>query len=370
MARRRRKKSSPLPLIFGLIVLAVVAYVGYRQLHGNTEEAPADTPPADRTGSDRTGDDNTARTEHDSDDGGTADPHDGAEATKPAQPTPPLPDPDKPVPEDLRREAADLTSRGLTLLAQEKVLPARAALADALNTGALPPADEAKVRKHLARIADVAVFSGKVLEGDRCAFYYRFKPGDVLVQVERSQSLRVPTQIILRINGIEDARKIQAGQRVKLIRGPFHAVVDKSQRRMDLYQEEPQTGRMIFVRRLPVGVGKDGSTPPGRWRVAHGGKMTHAAWTPPASSDLRRKKILWGEPDYPLGKKGYWISLEGIREEGNPHTREDGYGIHGTDDPSSIGRAVSLGCIRLADDGIELVFSLLYEKHSTVTILE
>jgi hypothetical protein len=34
----------------------------------------------------------------------------------------------------------------------------------------------------------------------------------------------------------------------------------------------------------------------------------------------------------------------------------DGYLIHGTDDPSSVGRAVTHGCIRLADDDIAWLF--------------
>ncbi len=106
----------------------------------------------------------------------------------------------------------------------------------------------------------------------------------------------------------------------------------------------------------------------GRWRVASGGKLTRAAWTPPHSSGIDRRKVLWGQEDYPLGAKGYWISLEGIEE--TPYTKADGYGMHDTNDQSSVGKAVSLGCIRLSDDDIELVFFMLYEKWSTVTIVE
>jgi lipoprotein-anchoring transpeptidase ErfK/SrfK len=152
-----------------------------------------------------------------------------------------------------------------------------------------------------------------------------------------------------------------------MIRGPFHAVVSKSRFIMDIFLEEPGTHRMIFVKRFGVGVGRDGSTPAGQWRLVHGGKITHAPWTPPASSDLERKRIEWGEPGYPFGTKGYWISLEGTGK--TPYTREDGYGIHGTNDPSSIGKASSLGCIRLGDKDIEMLFAILYEKWSTVTIL-
>ena len=48
--------------------------------------------------------------------------------------------------------------------------------------------------------------------------------------------------------------------------------------------------------------------------------------------------------------------------------RFDGYGIHGTNDPASIGKAASLGCVRLSDPDIDFVYSLLYEKWSTVEV--
>jgi len=267
-----------------------------------------------------------------------------------------------------RRQAQALFDEGVKLLNADKVLAARAKLADALVTGALNDQAAAGARDRLAVIAEKTIFSSRTTKGDRCTFWYRFRPGDIMDKVVREQKLRVPSDILLKINKIADARKIRAGQQVKLFRGPVHAVVSKSRFTMDLYLTEPGTQRMIFIKRLPVGTGKDGSTPVGRWRVALGGKIAHATWTPPSSSDVERKKIPLGTAGYPLGRRGLWISLEGI--EDNHLTKHDGYGIHGTNDPASIGKAVSMGCIRLDDEGIDLVFSLLYEKWSTVTITE
>ena len=51
------------------------------------------------------------------------------------------------------------------------------------------------------------------------------------------------------------------------------------------------------------------------------------------------------DPENPLGE--YWLGLG------------DHIGIHGTNDPSTIGRAASRGCIHLGDSEIEEVFSLL-----------
>jgi L,D-transpeptidase ErfK/SrfK len=51
------------------------------------------------------------------------------------------------------------------------------------------------------------------------------------------------------------------------------------------------------------------------------------------------------DPENPLGE--YWLGL------GNH------IGIHGTNDPASIGQAASRGCIHLGDDDIAEVFGLL-----------
>ena len=263
--------------------------------------------------------------------------------------------------------ALTLLKNGIEFYKQGKLLLARANLADALNSGALSDKQADQARQLLKEIADKTIFSRKVFKGDPCTFWYTFQPGEVLVKVERKLKLHVPAQLILMINGIKDAKTIRAGQTLKMIRGPFHAVVRKSQFVMDVFLEEPETHRLIFVRRFRVGLGKNGTTPSGTWRVAKGGKMTKADWTPPASMGSSKRKIRWYEKDYPLGKEGYWIALEGIGQ--TPYTKEDGYGIHGTNDPASIGKASSMGCIRLADDDIEMLFAMLYEYWSKVTIL-
>jgi lipoprotein-anchoring transpeptidase ErfK/SrfK len=146
-----------------------------------------------------------------------------------------------------------------------------------------------------------------------------------------------------------------------MVQGPFHAVVGLSHYTLDLYLQREGMER-VFIKRVRVGLGADGATPVGAWKVGKGKKMLDATWFPPASSPIHQP-LRPGDPNYPLGKAGYWIGLVGI----DPNTvSADGYGLHGTNDPDSIGKAESLGCIRLADPDIELVFSLLYEEWSTV----
>ena len=271
--------------------------------------------------------------------------------------------------DDQRKQALALFDAGVKLQNAGDVLGARAKLADAVFTGALDPQAADDARRRLTDIADTTIFSRRPDKDDPCTESYKFRWGDTLEAVsgKKGKHLRVPWRLLQRVNRITDPRKIQAGQRVKLIRGPFHAIISKSRFIMDVYLEEHGTRRMIFVRRMRVGLGADGATPLGQWRIALQGKTAGAVYTSPSSAD-KRVEIELGEPGYPLGRKGYWIPLEGIGS--NPYAREDGYGIHGTNDPSSIGKAMSAGCIRLGDADIELVFSMLYEKWSRVTIVE
>jgi lipoprotein-anchoring transpeptidase ErfK/SrfK len=263
-----------------------------------------------------------------------------------------------------RAAALAALRRGRQLVQAKRLGEGRTEMSKALLSGNLPPADADAARKALTALAEEMIFSRQVHDADPYAFPYTFGKGEVLARVERKLALHVPTQLVLRINRVADARAIREGQTLKMIRGPFHAIVTKGAFTLDLYLHRKGVDP-VYVKRLRVGLGRDGTTPVGLWRVALGKKLRRAPWNPPPNSTYKRR-ILWGQPDYPLGREGYWISLEGIDRNTEMHV---GYGLHGTNDPSSIGKAQSLGCIRLSGADIELVFSLLYEKWSTVRVL-
>jgi lipoprotein-anchoring transpeptidase ErfK/SrfK len=47
----------------------------------------------------------------------------------------------------------------------------------------------------------------------------------------------------------------------------------------------------------------------------------------------------------------------------------EGYGIHGTIEPQSIGREMSMGCVRLGAEDVALVYELLMPRVSVVKIV-
>jgi hypothetical protein len=253
--------------------------------------------------------------------------------------------------------------RGMELLAAQKLIEARGELSAAIFSGALDEAQAQQARNALEDLADMTIFSSRILEGDPYAIQYTVEQGEILDKLERRLQLRVPSPILLKINGIPSASSIRAGQTLKLIQGPFHAVVSKSGFTMDIFLHRPGLEK-VYIKRLRVGLGKNGSTPVGSWKVGLGRKMKNAIWYPPPTSGMTLA-LRPGDKDYPLGTAGYWIGLIGT----DPNTSGfAGYGIHGTNNLASIGKAESLGCIRLADADIDLVFSLLYEEWSTVRV--
>jgi LysM repeat protein len=216
----------------------------------------------------------------------------------------------------------------------------------------LPPVEEDAVRALLTKIADETVFGMRNVPNDPCVASYTISGGDRLVKIAPQYS--VPHEIIMTINKIADERRIRVGQRLKIPRGPFHVKISKSRFRMDVYLKD------VYVRSYRVGLGSENGTPEGVWRVKN--RLQNPTYYPPASATNKRI-IAADDPKNPLGE--HWIGLEGV--EGNAVGRE-GFGIHGTIEPESIGKAVSMGCVRMRNEDVAVVYSLLTEGKSTVTI--
>lgn len=274
---------------------------------------------------------------------------------------PDLPDRTIPV-----AEATTAYRRGVKLMEAQQFLPARAALSKALASGRLTAVEEEDARANLKLLADITIFSPQVLEGDPLCFTHVFSSGEFLAGPRgliRRNNLRVPPGAIVRVNRLPGAEAFQAGRKYKLLRGPFHAVVHKSRRVMDLYLQR------TFVKRFRVCIGaKDTPTPEGSFRVLLGGKTKQSTYYAPAGSNVPAGGISPGQEGYPLDKDGHNIKIVGIPERGTRIDKNDGYAIHGTNDPGSIGKATSMGCVRLSDHEIREVYDLLYEHWSTVTI--
>jgi len=234
-----------------------------------------------------------------------------------------------------------------------KLIEAREKFNKALR-GRLSGEQRAFVKKQMSVLAEAWLFSREILAADELCSTYKVRSGDQLAKIGREY--KVPYELLAGINHIDRPELLRAGESIKVVHGPFHAKVYRSQFRMDVYLQDR------FVRSFSVGLGKPGmETPTGMWRVKTGGKLIEPPWPDPVTG-----KVLYpGDPGYALGSR--WIALEGISGEAKGRT---GFGIHGTKDPESIGRASSRGCIRLYNGEVKLLYNLLVAGDSQVEVVD
>ena len=236
------------------------------------------------------------------------------------------------------------------LIERGELITARQRLNRLLRTGDLSSVATQEVRGLLTKLANETIFSDKRFSGDPLIEYYTVKRGDAYAKIAKNYA--VPYQVIMEINGGDEL--IRIGQVLKIPRGPFNAVVDTSDFRMDVYLQD------TFVRSYRVGLGKDPGTPVGAWKVTT--RLPNPTYYPPPSAP-DKQELPGGHPDNPLGRR--WIGLEGVSGEA-AERGTDHYGIHGTIEPESIGRAVSLGCIRMHNEDVRFVYNVLQPGKSKV----
>lgn len=112
--------------------------------------------------------------------------------------------------------------------------------------------------------------------------------------------------------------------------------------------------------RYGVGVGRQGFTWKGRTHI--GRKEAWPDWTPPAAMLKRRPDLprhMTGGEDNPLGARAMYLF------SGN---RDTMFRIHGSNEPWTIGQAVSSGCIRMLNNDVTDLFSRV-KVGATVVVL-
>jgi L,D-transpeptidase ErfK/SrfK len=198
----------------------------------------------------------------------------------------------------------------------------------------LSPEQNDQVTDLLDQLAGTVIYSKQHLLVEA----HVVQPGDTLEGI--AKTYKISWQLLAKINGLSDPRQMRPGDRLKVVPGPFGALVDVEKFRLTLVVQDMYAGRFL------IGTGRENSTPRGTFPVLK--KVVNPSWPSP------RGEVPHGDPANPLG--GRWIDLGG------------GIGIHGTNDPASIGKSLSEGCVRLAPRDIEDVFDILTEG-SRVTIV-
>jgi LysM repeat protein len=166
---------------------------------------------------------------------------------------------------------------------------------------------------------------------------YIVKPGDRLQTI--AEEYHVPWQLLAKINGLDDPNRLQPGDQLKVLRGPFSAVVSLDKQELTLLLNGRYAGR------FPLGLGRDVPLQEGHYTVKN--KDVNPRYYGPGGQVMEPD-----DPANPLG--GRFIGLGGQ------------FGIHGTNDPRSIGRNDLRGCISLSPKDIEDVYDILSENSKVV----
>jgi len=199
----------------------------------------------------------------------------------------------------------------------------------------LSDAERAELKTKLRQLAQDLLFTRHVEGMDRS---YVPKRGDSLSvlssKVFPQWGTRVSPGFLVEINRLGAATNLRAGVSIRVPIGEPKIVIRKSEFRLYYLFAGG------YVQDFPVGLGREGTTPEGTFTISE--MIRNPDWHPRAGVI-----VPYGDPRNILGSR--WMAFRDTPDH-------QGFGIHGTTEPGSIGREASSGCVRMLRDDVERVF--------------
>lgn len=223
------------------------------------------------------------------------------------------------------KSAASLFREADGYLAQDKLVEANKTLKLILPSLSNPKKIEG-VRKKIEKINMRILFSPVL---DECSKEYIVKRNDNLIKIAKQFNTCVG--LIKRANGLK-SHIIKPEQKLKVNICKFSLVIDKSQNMLFLKRNNE------IIKTYLVATGKDNSTPVGVLKITN--KLENPTWFKTGAV------IPPGSPENILGTRWLGLSIKG-------------YGIHGTKEPEKIGEQITLGCVRMRNEEVEEIFSIV-----------
>jgi len=185
----------------------------------------------------------------------------------------------------------------------------------------------AQIQQELHQLNMDLIFSNRPVEGKTVT--HEVVPGDTLGKIAKKYGVTVG--FLRRSNGL-NSDVIRVGQRLRIWQGEFNVFVDKSQNILIL-----KDGNEV-VKIYSVATGENNSTPVGEFTVTT--RLVDPVW-------FNRGVVVPPEsPQNELGTR--WLGFD-----------IDGYGIHGTPKPETIGQQVTAGCVRMRNEEVEELYDFL-----------
>ena len=229
--------------------------------------------------------------------------------------------------------------------------------AGAPANGDAPPAKPHPLAKWTKKLADAKTpqeieDARRGLEGWQCALLTpkREVEGAAIHVVASGESVThvakkygTTAAAVMRLNDMAKPSQIAAGARSKVLPGPIEVRVSLAACTLRVFW------RSGVLRELPCCVGdasKGCATPVGTYTVVD--RVIDPPYTSPEG------KVIPGRtPENPIGSR--WIKFA------------PSYGIHGTNEPDSVGKALSKGCVRMRNEDVEWLYDFL-PMGSTIVI--
>ena len=181
-------------------------------------------------------------------------------------------------------------------------------------------------QKKIENINIKILFSPIITEG---SVQYEIKVGDTLYKI--ANQFNTTIELIKKSNNLK-SDKIFPGKKIKVNNRSFSILVDRSSNILILKSEED------IIKSYIVSTGLQNCTPLGTYKIKD--KLINPPWY------TEGKVIPPESPENILGTR--WLGFDLA-----------GYGIHGTNDPDSLGKSITQGCIRMSNQDVEEIFSIV-----------
>ncbi len=231
-----------------------------------------------------------------------------------------------PNPTEIRPEFADFLAATRRDLGEGRFRDTLAILSTRYGGQGQTEAEAAALIELLDQVAGTVIYSRQ----HHLEPAYVVQAGETLPQI--AEKYGVPHELLAKINRIADPMKLQPGQELKVVRGPFRAVVKLDQHEMDLWLQD------LYAGRFAIGVGSD--LPEWSETLLVMEKNREPTYYGPTGQVINP-----GDPLNPLGKRRIGLG--------------DSFAIHGTNDEGSIGQTGGPGCIRLGERDADDVYDIL-----------
>ncbi len=223
------------------------------------------------------------------------------------------------------RNARELYQQAIALKQEGKIMDARAAYQKIMSD--YPNMDNLEsVQKEFEDLNLNMIYSAAHPEH---SITHEVVAGDTLGKLARKYNTTV--DLIKKMNNLK-SDTIPLGKKIKVWIGKFNIYVDKSQNILILRDGND------LIKIYQVSTGENNSTPVGTYKIVN--KLVDPVWFKPGAV------VPPESPDNVLGSR--WMGFD-----------LPGYGIHGTVEPDKIGQPVTAGCVRMRNEDVEALYSLV-----------